>query len=588
MKTTLTLVAALFFGFGCMQNTEAQLLGKLKKKAEKKVEKAIDAKPDTKKSVPQKPSVTKPTTTSKTTASKTSSTTKGNASQSIGHKEGKGEEGCKNTESYFKLARKDLAKIMTPEPDSEPLAIAEMEGILKRVESQWLEKIKTRDPNCDTSALENEMDEAQSAIDEKKTNSSYLPIGKYECTGVWDELVFGTSSFERYSNKQDFEIKGTLGTYKGQLKYKADGPMPESVGVNFEGLGQAVIVPKKDDKGNVEYHQLAFIQGDKPVAVVFFSNKKSKADLQELMSKRSMEKLDRADLDPFTRKNLGKFLVSTQGPIYANGKIDGKDNSDNIKFINSFILGQDVWLRMFNKDNRTMMEHLMLTGFPPAGKGGGAIKTELYFNGELVGKDFLRATKGDDAEATNTWKHYREPFFESKGDAQDAFREGIEGIFAKNPSYGEHDFRIKRYIVNYNVMGSEKKEDFPLQIEIADSGPLKMKITAESWRVLCNTGGSNYGPVQGSKNNLANQLLAAIKREASRSNWKETPKSAVHTKSTKIYHELTGNYMYTIHEGYVISSMPNGSRIEQGFQMVDGSYHATISGTQRYLPPKCN
>nr|WP_293301308.1 hypothetical protein [Allomuricauda sp.] len=581
MKEVIGIILFIALGLGNVQNAKAQL-GKLGKKVsnkakteERKLKKSVSNIEKTGKL----PKSGENRTTPKSSPNPTSTNPK-QAEIGIGI-----EDGCKGTDYYFKMARKDLAKIMEPESDDENLSVFEMETVLKRVEDNYLKKIHDRDPNCNTSKLESEIAEAEKLINTKKGGSSFLPEGTYAATGVWESLEFGNVVHGRYSNEQEIEIKGYLGDLKGALKYKSTGETPENVGVEIEGLGIGAIVPQKDESGNIEYYQLAIFQEKTLMAMVFFSNTKSRDALEKIMEQRSKEKVEKANLEPFIKNNLGKVLVSTEGPIYANGKKEGQATATDIELTNSFTFGNSAWVRIITKEDRPPMELLKLIGFPPAGEMGAAIRTRILFDGEEVGQDLFRAVRGDDLKVVNEWKHYREPFFLPNGPAQDAYREGIEGIFSKNPSIGEHTMEIQKWVVNINVTDGKT---FPLEVMMATSGPLKIKVTEQGWKTFCNSGSSNYGATTGATNDLSKSLLAAVKREAAKSGWKEKPSQAVHTKSTKVYHEITGKYMYTIHEGYVQSKMPNGARLEQGFQMVDGSYHGTIHGTQRYLPAICN
>lgn len=581
MKKMIGIILFIALGLGNVQSAKAQL-GKLGKKVSNK---AKTEERKLKKNVSNIEKTGKLPKVNKTDSSSEPLHTPTNTAPQQTEIDVEAEDGCTGTDYYFNLARKDLSKIKESGNSEEKLSVFDMQNILNRVKDTYLKKIKARDPNCDTSKLEQEIAEAEKQLKDTKGGTTFLPEGTYTTSGVWENIIFGPITHGRYSNEQQIKIKGPLGNLEGSLKYKSTESNPEFVGVEIKGLGAGVIVPQQNDSGNIEYYQLGILQGETIMAMIFFSNTKDRNALEKIIEQRSKEKAERANLEPFIKNNLGKILVSTEGPIYANGKKGGQIGANNIQLTDSFVLGQPVWVRIFVEGDRTPMEHLKLTGYPPAGEIGAGIRTRILFDGEEVGHDFLRAVKGDALKAVNEWKHYREPFFVPNGPAQDAYREGIEGIFSKNPSLGEHTLEIQKWVVNSNVTDGK---EFPLEIMMATSGPLKVMVTEDSWKPFCNSGSNNYGATSGAVNNLSKSILAAVQREATKSTWKERPISAVHTKSTKIYHELTGKYMYTIHEGFVQSKMPNGARLEQGFEIVDGNYHGTVHNTQHYLPPNCN
>lgn len=593
MKKLSFILLMLFLGAGSIPNAQAQL-GKLGKKVSNKVKteerKAKKAVSNTKKTgkLPKTGKTSVPAVKTPTTGNPTSA-----GSPSMPSVPGTGEAGCKNTESYFKLARKDLDRIRKPDPNAEPLSIADMKGVVKRVEEQWIPKIEMRDPRCDKTKLESEVQEVKDLIEGKKADAAFITVGTYNTTGVWETVEFGSMEFEKFTNKQSIKLNGPLGNLEGHLVQKATEDNPEATAFDIEGLGQGAILPHKDAAGNIPYYQMAVIQDQKPVAIILFSNTKTREELEQAMDQRAQERLEKENLDPFVKDNLGKIVISTHGPIFKNGKEKGKEGAPVVPLTTSLELGQGFWVRVIMDKNKAPMKHLALTGYPPAGEIGTAIRTRIFFDGEEVGQDLLRCTKPEDVEIVTNATSYREKGFDPNGAAQDAYREGFEGIFAKNPSYGEHIVEFKKYIVNYNVINTEAgegEEKFPLEVLLAESGPIKVTITENSWKPFCNSGENNYGPTTGVVNGLARTLFSVVKDQAAKEGWLETPEKekVVYTGSTKVYHEVTGVYMYTIHEGYVRSRMPNGAQLEQGFQMVDGSYHGTIHGTQRYLPPKCN
>lgn len=593
MKGTITIVLTVFFGLVCHQSMDAQL-GKLGKKVsnkikteERKAKKVISNTEKTGK-LPKTTGTTIPDVKTPTTGNSTSTPNVRKNAPAMPSVSGGEEAACKNTESYFKLARKDLAKIMNSESDAESRSIADLEGILKRIKEYWKERILIRDESCDTSKLDAEIHEAKNLIEDRKANATFLKLGRYATTGIWENIEFGAMNFTPFTNEQAIKLNGPLGNYEGKLMYKSTEAKPEAVSFDIDNFGQGIIQPINDVAGNTEYHQMAVVKDEKPIAMILFSDTKSRAELEKIIENQVKERIEKENLDPFVENNLGKILVSTQGPIFANGKVGGKDGASEIKLTQSIELGQDVWVRVFVKDNKPPMYHLAFTGFPPSGEGGAAISTKIYFDGEEVGKDLFIAVMGDDPKITNEWKSYREPFFEQNGPAQNAYREGIEGIFSKNPKVGAHELRIKKYVVNHNVSDPSGNGEYPLETEISDSGPIKVTITENSWKSFCNSGSSNYAPSTGAVNELSKSLLAVVKQQAVKEGWAEKPRSAVHTKSVKVYHEISGVHLHTEHWGFVQSFMQNGARLEQGFMMKNRSYYGTDHGTQRYLPPNCN
>ncbi|MCL6265502.1 hypothetical protein [Flagellimonas myxillae] len=587
MKKLSIIVLMLSLGLGSIQNVHAQL-GKLGKKVsnkvkmeERKIKKTINNAEKTGK-LPK----TKTDKISNISKNSNMGTTK-TATSSIGIG---GEENCKSTEYFFKNARKDLKKIQDDKDGLVDTSPFDMETILERV-NNYLEKIRARDPNCDTSKLEGEISDAKNYINEKKGSGTFMEVGTYVTTGIWKKFTIdGAVEFSWDKNKQPFTLEEVDVALKGELSFPSNETKPEYFTFEIKGLGNGVIIPVPTETGSGKIYQWALLNGEEILAIMYLGNNMSEEELKEVVAERTSEGIEQANLSTFTKNNLGKILVSTEGPIYANGKRDGHSSGTDITLTDSFTLGDPLWTRTFVEDHRTPIELLKLTGYPPAGKIGAAIRTRVIFDGKEVGQDFLRCTKPDDVKITNEATNYREAMFKPNGNAQDPYREGFEGIFALNPGYGEHTLEIQKWVVNYNVADTnagEGENKFPLEVLMATSGELKVQITRDSWKPFCNSGGKNYGAIKGAKNHLASQLLAAVKREASKSGWKEKPQSAVYTETINVYHEITGVFMYSIIQGYITSLMPNGSRLEQGFQMVDGAYHGTIHGTQRYLPPTC-
>ncbi|WP_431174220.1 hypothetical protein [Flagellimonas flava] len=468
-------------------------------------------------------------------------------------------------------------------------SIPEMEATIEQVKTVWLKQIKDRDPNCDTSNLEAELAKAEEFVKEKKSGFFLMQQGDYTVTGIWDKLtVDGSVEYGRETNTQSFTLEGSLGQLEGTMSSPAGEENSEYFVFEIKNFGNGVIIPSPDADGNIEFYQFAVLNGEDILAMAFLSNNLDRNGLEKLADRRAKKNVEEANLDPFIKNNLGKILVSTEGPIFINGRENGQTGAAEVKLTTSLTLGQPIWFRTVMENNRTPMELLKLTGYPPVDKIGAAIRTKILFDGEEVGQDFFRCTKAEDVKIVNEATSYQEVGFKPNGPAQDAYREGFEGIASKNPKIGEHTLEIQKWAVNYNIVDPESENKFPLEVLMATSGKLQLKITENSWEPFCNSGENNYGPTSGVINSYSKSILALAKKEAVRSNWKETPFSCRYVGKYEKYHEVTGVHMYTVYKGAVKSRMPNGSIVEQIILMANGAFYGVGSNTHRYLPPNCN
>ncbi|MEM9648620.1 MAG: hypothetical protein AAF969_09070 [Bacteroidota bacterium] len=595
MRSIGILVLTLVMGLTSVEESHAQL-GKLKKKVTNKVKteerKAKKAISNTKKTgnLPKTTETTTPSVKPTTPSASKTPTGNNNTPKITGGKTS--EEECKGASTYFRTAYRELGKVLNPEEGAEELSIREMEVKVEQVREVWLPKIKDRDPNCNTGKLEAEAKRAEEIINQKKGDGFFMPQGDYTASGVWEKLVVDSPiEYGSEVNTQSLTLHGNMGPIEGTMSFPANELNPEYFVFKIKNFGNGAIIPIEDEHGKVVYYQMPIMDGDEILALIVLSNQHDRQGLETLIKEQTQLSIEKKNLDPFIKKNLGKVLVSNEGPIYVNGKKGGQAVANEVALIDSFNLGEPLWARIVIKDNMTPIELLKMSGFPPAGKIGVAIVTKILVDGKLVGQDMLRCTKAADIKITNEATSYREAVFKPNGNVQDAYGEGFKGIFEQNPSIGKHTLEIQKWAVNYNIVDTtagEGENKFPLEVLMATSGELTINITPESWKPFCNSGESNYGPTQGVVNNSSKSILALAKKEAARAGWKEKPFACRYVGKYEKYHEVTGVHMYPVYKEAVKSRMPNGSIVEQIILMANGAFYGVGSGTHRFLPPKCN
>ncbi|MEX0359620.1 MAG: hypothetical protein AB3N10_01405, partial [Allomuricauda sp.] len=234
--------------------------------------------------------------------------------------------------TYFKTAYKELGKVLNPQESAEELSVWDMEVKIKQVKTVWLKKIKDRDHNCDTSKLEAEVAKAEAYVKAKKGGVFFMPQGDYTITGVWDKLtVDGSVEYGRETNIQSFILQGSMGQLEGTMSSPAGEEKPEYFVFEIKNFGNGVIIPSPDANGNIEFYQFAVLNGEDILAMAYLSNNLDRNGLEKLADRRAKKKVEEANLDPFIKNNLGKVLVSTEGPIFVNGKENGQAGAAEVK-----------------------------------------------------------------------------------------------------------------------------------------------------------------------------------------------------------------------------------------------------------------